>query len=139
RDLRSVPTRRSSDLGHVSNALGTIHPVKAIVAKAHAAGALVLVDGAQAAPHLPVDVQALGCDFYALSGHKMCGPMGIGVLWGRRELLDAMPPYQGGGEMIDTVTQTGSTWAKVPHKFEAGTPSAADAVGMATACDYLDT
>ncbi|HEX6306668.1 MAG TPA: cysteine desulfurase [Longimicrobiales bacterium] len=125
-------------VGHVSNALGTINPVRDIVDKAHAVGALVLVDGAQAAPHLPVDVQALGCDFYALSGHKMCGPMGIGVLWGRRELLDAMPPYQGGGEMIDTVTTEGSTWAKVPHKFEAGTPSAADAVGMAAACDYLD-
>ncbi len=125
-------------VGHVSNALGTINPVRTIVEKAHAVGALVLVDGAQAAPHLPVDVQALGCDFYALSGHKMCGPMGIGVLWGRRDLLDAMPPYQGGGEMIDTVTTEGSTWAKVPHKFEAGTPSAADAVGMAAACDYLD-
>lgn len=125
-------------VGHVSNALGTINPVRTIVDKAHAAGALVLVDGAQAAPHLPVDVQALGCDFYALSGHKMCGPMGIGALWARRELLDAMPPYQGGGEMIDTVTMERSTWAKVPHKFEAGTPDAAGAVGLAAACDYID-
>ena len=125
-------------VGHVSNALGTIHDVKTIVAKAHAAGALVLVDGAQAAPHLKVDVQDLGCDFYALSGHKMCGPMGIGVLWARRALLDAMPPYQGGGEMIATVTQECSTYAEVPHKFEAGTPNAAGAVGLTAACDYLD-
>ncbi|MGH7445837.1 MAG: cysteine desulfurase [Longimicrobiales bacterium] len=125
-------------VGHVSNALGTINPVRTVVDKAHAVGALVLVDGAQAAPHLNVDVQALGCDFYALSGHKMCGPMGIGVLWARRELLDAMPPYQGGGEMIETVTMECSTWAQVPHKFEAGTPNAAGAVGLAAACDYLD-
>ncbi|HEU5210641.1 MAG TPA: cysteine desulfurase [Longimicrobiales bacterium] len=125
-------------VGHVSNALGTINPVHAIIEKAHAAGALVLVDGAQAAPHLPVDVQALDCDFYALSGHKMCGPMGIGVLWARRELLDAMPPYQGGGEMIESVSMECSTWARVPHKFEAGTPNAAGAVGMAAACDYID-
>lgn len=125
-------------VGHASNALGTINPVRTIVEKAHAVGALVLVDGAQAAPHLPVDVQSLGCDFYALSGHKMCGPMGIGALWARRELLDAMPPYQGGGDMIDTVTMECSTWAKVPHKFEAGTPNAAGAVGLAAACDYID-
>lgn len=125
-------------LGHVSNALGTINPVRTIVDRAHAVGALVLVDGAQAAPHLKVDVQALGCDFYALSGHKMCGPMGIGALWARRALLDAMPPYQGGGEMIETVTMECSTWADVPHKFEAGTPNAAGAVGLAAACDYLD-
>ena len=125
-------------VGHASNALGTINPVKDIVEKAHAVGALVLIDGAQAAPHLRVDVQALGCDFYALSGHKMCGPMGIGVLWARRELLDAMPPWQGGGDMIDTVTLEGSTWAKVPHKFEAGTPNGAGAVGLAAACDYID-
>jgi len=125
-------------VGHASNALGTINPVRTIVEKAHAVGALVLVDGAQAAPHLPVDVRSLGCDFYALSGHKMCGPMGIGALWARRELLDAMPPYQGGGDMIDTVTMECSTWAKVPHKFEAGTPNAAGAVGLAAACDYID-
>jgi len=125
-------------VGHASNALGTINPVRTIVEKAHAVGALVLVDGAQAAPHLPVDVQSLGCDFYALSGHKMCGPMGIGLLWARRELLDAMPPYQGGGDMIESVTMECSTWAKVPHKFEAGTPNAAGAVGLAAACDYID-
>ena len=125
-------------VGHASNALGTINPVQDIVEKAHAVGARVLIDGAQAAPHLQVDVQALGCDFYALSGHKMCGPMGIGVLWARHELLDAMPPWQGGGDMIDTVTLEGSTWAKVPHKFEAGTPNGAGAVGLAAACDYID-
>ena len=125
-------------VGHVSNALGTINPVRTIADRAHEAGALLLVDGAQAAPHLKVDVQALDCDFYALSGHKMCGPMGIGALWARRALLDAMPPYQGGGEMIETVTMECSTWAKVPHKFEAGTPNAAGAVGLAAACDYLD-
>jgi cysteine desulfurase/selenocysteine lyase len=124
-------------LAHVSNSIGTIHPVRDIVEMAHAAGALALVDGAQGAPHLPVDVQAIGCDFYALSGHKMCGPMGIGALWARRELLDAMPPYQGGGEMIDIVEIERSTWAEVPHKFEAGTPNAGGAVGMAAAADFL--
>jgi cysteine desulfurase/selenocysteine lyase len=123
--------------GHVSNALGTINPVAEIARRAHAAGALLLVDGAQGAPHLPVDVQALGCDFYAASGHKMCGPMGIGVLWGRRELLEEMPPYQGGGEMIDQVLPEASTWAELPHKFEAGTPDVAGAIGMAAAADYL--
>jgi cysteine desulfurase/selenocysteine lyase len=125
-------------VGHVSNALGTINPVAEIVERAHAAGARVLVDGAQGAPHLPVDVQALGCDFYALSGHKMCGPMGIGALWARRELLEEMPPYQGGGEMINTVDLDHATWAEVPHKFEAGTPNVAGAVGMAAAVQFLD-
>jgi cysteine desulfurase/selenocysteine lyase len=124
-------------VGHVSNALGTIHPVREIVDLAHAVGAKVLIDGAQGAPHLELDVQALGCDFYALSGHKMCGPMGIGALWGRRELLDAMPPYHGGGEMIDRVFDDYSTYAPVPHKFEAGTPNAGGAVGLAAAMDYL--
>jgi cysteine desulfurase / selenocysteine lyase len=126
-------------VGHVSNALGTINPVAEIAAKAHAAGAKILVDGAQGAPHLPVDVQALGCDFYALSGHKMTGPMGIGALWGRRELLDAMPPYQGGGEMIETVLPDESTWAALPHKFEAGTPNVGGAVGMAAAAAFLES
>jgi cysteine desulfurase / selenocysteine lyase len=125
-------------IGHVSNALGTIHPVKLITGMAHAVGALVLVDGAQGAPHLEVDVQALGCDFYALSGHKMCAPMGIGALWGRRELLAAMPPYQGGGEMIDYVGTDGSTWKLPPHRFEAGTPNVGGAVALAAAADYLD-
>lgn len=126
-------------LNHVSNALGTINPVREIVERAHAAGAKVLVDGAQGAPHLPVDVQALGCDFYALSGHKMGGPMGIGALWARRELLEAMPPYQGGGEMIDQVDPDSSTWAPLPHKFEAGTPNVAGAVGMAAAAAFLES
>ena len=124
-------------IGHVSNALGTIHPIREIADLAHDVGAIVVVDGAQGAPHLPVDVQALGCDFYACSGHKMCGPMGIGALWGRSELLEAMPPYHGGGEMIDVVELEGSTWAELPHKFEAGTPNGAGAVGMAAAVDFL--
>jgi cysteine desulfurase / selenocysteine lyase len=122
---------------HVSNALGTINPVEEIVEAAHNAGALVLVDGAQAAPHLPLDVPALGCDFYAFSGHKMCGPTGIGVLWGRRSLLEEMAPYQGGGEMIEIVELERSTYKPAPHKFEAGTPNIADTVGLATAMDFL--
>ena len=122
---------------HVSNSLGVINPVEEIAAAAHDAGALCLVDGAQAAPHLQVDMAALGCDFYAFSGHKMCGPTGIGALWARRELLEAMPPYQGGGEMISSVTLERSTWAAVPHKFEAGTPNIAGAVGLAAAVRYL--
>jgi cysteine desulfurase / selenocysteine lyase len=125
-------------LNHISNALGTINPIAEVCARAHAAGALVLVDGAQSAPHIAIDVQALDCDFYAISGHKMCGPMGIGALWARRELLEEMPPYHGGGEMIDRVELEASTYAKVPHKFEAGTPDAAGAVGMAAAVDFLE-
>lgn len=125
-------------IGHVSNALGTIHPVKQIVERAHAMGAKVVIDGAQGAPHLEIDVQDLGCDFYAVSGHKMCAPMGIGVLWGKRELLEAMPPFHGGGEMIDRVFEDHSTYAAVPHKFEAGTPNAGGAVGFAAACDFLE-
>src|SRR5688572_13663867 len=125
-------------LNHISNALGTINPIREVCARAHAAGALVCVDGAQSAPHIRVDVQALGCDFFALSGHKMCGPMGIGALWGRIELLEAMPPYHGGGEMIDRVELERSTYARVPHKFEAGTPDAAGAVGLAAAADFLE-
>jgi cysteine desulfurase/selenocysteine lyase len=125
-------------VNHISNALGTINPVAEIAERAHAAGALILVDGAQGAPHADVDVQALGCDFYAISSHKMGGPMGAGVLWARRELLEEMPPYQGGGEMISVVGPDTSTWADVPHKFEAGTPNVAGAVGMAAAADYLD-
>jgi cysteine desulfurase/selenocysteine lyase len=133
-----TPRTRLVAVGHVSNALGTVNPVADIVERAHAAGARVLVDGAQGAPHLPVDVQAMGCDFYAISGHKMCGPMGIGALWARRELLEEMPPYQGGGEMINTVDLEHATWADVPHKFEAGTPNVAGAVGMAAAVRFLD-
>jgi cysteine desulfurase/selenocysteine lyase len=126
-------------VGHISNALGTINPVRAIVERAHRVGALVVVDGAQGAAHTQVDVQALGCDFYAFSGHKLGAPMGIGVLWARRELLESMPPYQGGGEMIDMVHPDHSTWAALPHKFEAGTPNVGGAIGMAAALDYLDS
>lgn len=122
---------------HVSNSLGTINPVTEIVEAAHGKGALALVDGAQAAPHLAVDVADLGCDFYAFSGHKMCGPTGIGVLWGRRELLEEMSPYQGGGEMIEIVQLDESTYKSAPHKFEAGTPNIADAVALGAAVDYL--
>jgi cysteine desulfurase/selenocysteine lyase len=124
-------------VGHVSNALGTINPVEQIVQLAHAAGALVLVDGAQAVAHWRVDVQALGCDFYAFSAHKLFGPTGIGVLYGRRELLEAMPPYQGGGEMIESVSFAGTTYNQLPYKFEAGTPDIAGAIGLGAAVDYL--
>ena len=139
--LGDLLTDRTRLMGvtHVSNALGTVNPVKEIVEVAHAAGAKVLVDGAQAAPHLPIDVSELGCDFYAFSGHKMCGPTGIGVLWGRRELLEAMSPYQGGGEMIEIVELERSTFKAPPQKFEAGTPNVADAIGLAVAMDYLDS
>lgn len=126
-------------VGHASNALGTINPIREICERAHAAGALVLVDGAQGAAHCKVDVQALGCDFYVFSGHKLGGPMGIGALWARRELLEAMPPWQGGGEMIDVVELERSTWATVPHKFEAGTPNVSGAVGLAAAIEYLES
>jgi cysteine desulfurase/selenocysteine lyase len=125
-------------IAHVSNALGTINPVRRIADLAHAAGAILVVDGAQAAPHLPVDVEALGADFYACSSHKMLGPTGIGVLYGREALLDAMPPYQGGGDMIHTVSFSGSTWAPLPAKFEAGTPNIAGAVGFGAAVDYIE-
>ena len=138
--LRSLVGDRTRLVGvtHVSNGLGTINPIAEIAGIAHAAGALCLVDGAQAAPHLKVDVAALDCDFYAFSGHKMCGPTGIGVLWGRAGLLADMPPYQGGGEMISEVRVDGSSWAPVPHKFEAGTPNIAGAIGLGEAIDFLN-
>ena len=130
---------RVVSLSHMSNALGTINPVREIGALVRErSDAVYVLDGAQGAPHMPVDVQQLGCDFYAFSGHKMCGPTGMGALWGRRPLLEEMPPYQGGGEMIERVYHDHSTWAEVPHKFEAGTPNIAGAVGMAAAVDYLD-
>jgi len=137
--LQELLTKRTRvvSIGHVSNALGTIHPIRDIARMVHDAGAILVVDGAQGAPHLPIDVQDLDCDFYAISGHKMLAPMGIGVLWGRRDLLDAMSPYHGGGEMIDRVFDDYSTYAPVPHKFEAGTPNAGGAVGLAAAMDYL--
>ena len=123
---------------HVSNALGTINPVKAIVEKAHRVGAVVLLDGAQATPHWAVDVQDLGCDFYAFSGHKVYGPTGIGVLYGKAELLEKMQPYQAGGEMIEKVTLEGSTFNVLPYKFEAGTPNIGGAIGLAAAIEYLN-
>ncbi len=124
-------------VGHVSNALGTINPVQEIISLAHAAGALVLIDGAQSISHWPIDVQALDCDFFAFSSHKLFGPTGIGVLYGRLELLETMPPYQGGGEMIESVSFAGTTYNQLPYKFEAGTPDIAGAIGLAAAIDYL--
>ncbi len=132
------PRTKIVALGHVSNALGTINPLAQIVAMAHARNIPVVVDGAQAAPHLRIDVQALDCDFYAISGHKMYGPTGIGVLYGKLSLLESMPPYQGGGDMISSVTFEKTTYNKVPHKFEAGTPDMAGAVGLHAAIDYLN-
>jgi cysteine desulfurase / selenocysteine lyase len=123
---------------HQSNVLGTVNPVRQIAEAAHAVGALVLVDAAQSVPHMPVDVTELGADFLGFTGHKLCGPTGIGVLWGRRELLAEMPPFLGGGEMIETVWMERSTYAPPPHKFEAGTMPIAQAVGLAAAMDYLD-
>ncbi len=124
---------------YVSNVLGITNPVKEIAEAAHKNGAVVVVDGAQAVPHFKVDVQAIGADFFAFSGHKMCAPMGIGVLYGRRELLEAMPPFLRGGEMIEYVTKEGATWAELPHKFEAGTVNAAGAVGLGAAIDYINS
>ncbi len=124
-------------IGHVSNALGTVHPIRRIGELARDAGALFFVDGAQATGHLNVDVQALGCDAYAFSGHKMYGPTGIGVLYGRRELLDDLPPWQGGGEMISQVSIAQSTYNELPYKFEAGTPAIAEIIGLGAAVDYL--
>jgi cysteine desulfurase / selenocysteine lyase len=122
---------------HVSNTLGTINPVREMVEAAHEAGALVLLDGAQAVPHVPVDVQAIGADFYAFSGHKMLGPTGSGALWARRELLEAMPPFMAGGDMIREVHLRRSEWNDIPWKFEAGTPDIAAAIGLGAAADYL--
>ena len=122
---------------HVSNVLGTINPVAEIARMAHEVGALVLVDGSQSVPHMPVDVPSLGCDIFAFTGHKMLGPTGIGVLVGTRELLEGMEPFLGGGEMISNVTTDGSTWAEIPWKFEAGTPPIAEAIGLGAAAEYL--
>jgi cysteine desulfurase/selenocysteine lyase len=131
------PRTRLLALAHVSNALGTINPVRRVVEMARRRKVPVLLDGAQAVPHLEVDVQALGCDFYAFSGHKLFGPTGIGVLYGRSELLEQMPPWQGGGDMISSVTFEKTTWNKLPYKFEAGTPDISGAVGLGAAIDYL--
>ncbi|HIC8842069.1 SufS family cysteine desulfurase [Aeromonas sp. 602200] len=131
------PRTRLVSVAHVSNALGTVNPVKEMVAAAKAVGAVTLIDGAQAVAHLDVDVQAIGCNFYAFSGHKLYGPTGIGVLWGRTELLERMPPWQAGGEMIDRVSFSGTTFNTLPFKFEAGTPHIAGAIGLAAAIDFV--
>lgn len=126
-------------LGHVSNALGTIHPIKKMISLAHQKNALVLIDGAQSSAHFKIDVQELDVDFYVCSAHKMCGPTGVGMLYGKKDLLEKLPPYQGGGEMIKTVSFEKTTYADLPHKFEAGTPNIAGVIGFAAAVDYLNT
>jgi len=126
-------------VGHVSNALGTVNPIEEIIQKAHAVGAKVLIDGAQGAPHFEIDVQKLDCDFYAFSGHKMFAPTGVGVLYGKEELLDAMPPWQGGGEMIEVVRFEGTQYNQLPYKFEAGTPNIGGAVGIMAAIEFLNS
>jgi cysteine desulfurase / selenocysteine lyase len=138
-DLENLLTERTKILSFtaVSNVFGTINPVNQLVQAAHAVGAVVMIDAAQAVPHMAVDVQAWDCDFMAFSGHKMCGPTGIGILYGKRALLEAMPPYMGGGDMIRRVTLEGSTWNELPWKFEAGTPSIAEGIGLGAAVDYL--
>jgi cysteine desulfurase / selenocysteine lyase len=138
-DLDRVITDRTKVVAfvHQSNLLGTVNPVAAVTARAREVGAYVVLDGSQSVPHLPVDVATLGVDAVAFTGHKMCGPTGIGVLWARLDLLEALPPFLGGGEMIDEVTMAGSTFAAPPHKFEAGTPPIAQAVGLGAAVDYL--
>jgi cysteine desulfurase/selenocysteine lyase len=138
-NLDQIITERTKVVSfvHQSNLLGTVNPVSTVAARAHEVGAYVVVDASQSVPHLPVDVSTLGADAVAFTGHKMCGPTGIGVLWARLDLLDALPPFLGGGEMIDEVTMAGSTFAAVPHKFEAGTPPIAQAVGLGAAVDYL--
>jgi cysteine desulfurase/selenocysteine lyase len=136
-ELLAAPTKLIS-LTHQSNVLGTINDIEAITARAHQQGVLVCVDAAQSVPHMPVSVRRLGVDFLAFSGHKMCGPMGIGALWAKPELLERMPPFLGGGSMILRVDLERSTWNDLPHKFEAGTPDVASAAGLAAACDYLE-
>ena len=131
------PKTRIVAVNHVSNTLGTVNPIKEIIDIAHAHGVPVLVDGAQAVSHLRVDVQALGCDFYCFSGHKMYGPMGVGVMYGREEILNELPPYQGGGEMIESVTFERTTYNQLPFKFEAGTPSVGDVIGLGKAIDFM--
>ncbi len=138
-DALLTPQVKLFSMVHISNSLGTINPVKDLCARARKLGIVTLVDGAQSAGHLPVDVQDIGCDFYAFSGHKICGPTGVGVLWGRGALLEKMPPYQGGGEMINDVSFEQVSFKHPPHKFEAGTPNMAGAIGLAAAMDYLDT
>jgi cysteine desulfurase/selenocysteine lyase len=136
-DSYLTPRTKLFSFAAVSNVFGTVNPVRDLVDAGHAVGALVMVDAAQSVPHMAVDVQAMGADFIAFSAHKMCGPTGIGVLWGRRELLEAMPPFLGGGDMIRRVTLEGSAWNDLPWKFEAGTPRIAEAIGLGAAVDYL--
>jgi cysteine desulfurase / selenocysteine lyase len=138
-DTLITPATKLVSFVHVSNVVGTVNPVAQLVAAAHAVGAKVLLDGAQSVPHMPVDVQALDVDFLAFSSHKMCGPTGIGVLYGKRDVLEAMPPWQGGGDMIREVRMSGSKWNALPYKFEAGTPAIAEAIGLGAAVDYLST
>ena len=126
-------------VNHISNALGTINPIEYMIKRAHEVGAAILIDGAQATPHLKPDVQALDCDFYVFSGHKICGPTGVGILYGKEAWLNKLPPYQGGGEMIATVTFEKTTYAELPHKFEAGTPNISGGIVLGTAIDYLNT
>jgi cysteine desulfurase/selenocysteine lyase len=133
-----TPRVKIFSMVHISNSLGTVNPVAELCARARKLGITTLVDGAQSAGHLPVDVQAIGCDFFAFSGHKICGPTGIGVLWGRQEILDAMPPYQGGGEMILSVGYDKTEFKRAPHRFEAGTPDISGPIGLHAAMDYLD-
>ncbi len=132
------PRVRIVAVNHISNALGTINPIRRIIELAHSQDIPVLIDGAQAAPHLKIDVRELDCDFYAFSGHKICGPTGIGILYGKSHWLESMPPFMGGGDMIASVTFEKSTWNTLPYKFEAGTPNIADAIGLGTAIDYLN-
>ncbi len=132
-----TPEVKFAGVAHVSNVLGTINPVKQLARECHKRGIPLLLDGSQSAPHLPVDVKSIGCDFYVVTGHKMCGPNGTGALWARREILEAMPPFFGGGDMIKTVTFEGTTFADSPHKFEAGTPNIAGFAGLTAAIDYL--
>jgi len=132
-----TPDTRIVSLTHMSNVLGTINPIKNLAQMAHDVGAIFIVDGAQGVPHMEVDIQDLECDYYTFSGHKMLGPTGVGILWGKMEMLENMEPFMGGGEMIDTVSLESSTWNSVPYKFEAGTPNFAQAVGLGAAVDYL--
>ena len=138
-DLYFKPSTKIVSITHVSNVLGTINPIKELSEMAHEMGAVFIVDGAQCAPHQVVNVHESGCDFYTFSGHKMLGPTGIGILWGKMELLESMEPFMGGGEMIETVTMNSSTWNEIPYKFEAGTPNFVQAVGLGTAIDYLNS
>ena len=139
RNLLAEENTKVLSLCHISNSLGTINPVEKIISDAHAQGVKVVVDGAQSVPHGRVDLKSMDCDFFAFSGHKVFGPMGIGVLYGKKDILDSLPPYQGGGDMIDQVSFNGTTYAPSPQRFEAGTPNVAGAIGLAAAIKYLSS